>query len=313
MTKVKSIKFYNFTELNGSRATEINVRFYDINGKLILIDFSNLMQTPTSTYCENSEYITTSSSSHSYQIVGNYSYQSFHIGNKNINLNIPHIGYGWCPVTKHATSNDFLKIEFKIPQYISKIEVLHSYSNQYAIDTMDYDIEFNDGITKTYHFKSNGTFSPISTNTMDNFLWNQDTLDSLFTELEFDKSKQIYDSNIGLIETLDTNNFRNIPINSIETLKVLYEKPDNTILNCLISFDKKQTWKTFDGNTWIEISDTSGTNIIVNCMGIEMLNSLDKKKLIQCGFTGNLDFKCVMKTNDVNKTPSITKIYIEYK
>ena len=41
MAKVKSIKFYNFVELNGSSCTTMNVRFYDINGKLILIDFSN--------------------------------------------------------------------------------------------------------------------------------------------------------------------------------------------------------------------------------------------------------------------------------
>ena len=310
MAKVKSVKFYDFVELKESRYTTFNVRFYDINEKLILIDFSNLISS-TDTYSENSEYIVTSYSS--YNNVKNYPYQTFHTANTNINLNLVQLGYAWAPATLHATSNDFLKIEFKFPPYISKIEILASYSNLAAIDTMDYDIEFNDGITKTYHFKSNGIFSTISDSAMGHYSWDQDVLDSLFSELQFDKSKQIYDSNIGLIETLDTNNFRNIPINSIETLKVLYEKPDNTILNCLISFDEKQTWKTFDGNTWITVSDTSGTNIIVNCMGIEMLNSLDKKKLIQGGFTGNLDFKYVMKTNDVNKTPSITKIYIEYK
>ncbi len=152
---------------------------------------------------------------------------------------------------------------------------------------------------------SESIFTQITTNT--------DDIKYLANNYSIPSTIKIYDSKIGYTETLDTNNFRNIPINSIETLKVLYEKPDNTILNCIISFDKKQTWKTFNGNTWIIVSDTSGTNIIVNCMGIEMLNSLDKKKLIQGGFTGNLDFKCVMKTNDVNKTPSVTKIYIEYK
>ena len=124
---------------------------------------------------------------------------------------------------------------------------------------------------------------------------------------------KIYDSKIGYTETLDINNFRNIPVDKFEKLKALYEKSDNTILNCVISFDKKQTWKTFNGNNWIEISDTSGTNMIVNCMGIETLNNLNKSKLIQGGFTGDLDFKIVMKTNDENKTPSVTKIYIEYK
>ena len=46
---------------------------------------------------------------------------------------------------------------------------------------------------------------------------------------------------------------------------------------------------------------------------IKKINELDKSKLIAEGFTGNMDFKIAMRTNDVNKTPSITKIYIEYK
>ena len=257
MAKVKSIKFYNFVELNKSYCTSINARFYDVNGKLILIDFSNPISI-SATYCENSEYIVTSYSS--YDNVVYYPYQSFHTGNKNLNVNLPQLGRVWVPVADHATSDDFLKIEFKFQQYISKIEVLHSYSNVDAIDTMNYDIEYNDGTIKTYNFKSNGTFSPISTSTMNSFSWDQNTLDSLFTELQFDKSKQIYDTKIGYVETLDVNNFRNISINSIESLKVLYEKPLNTILNCIVSFDKKQTWKTFDGSNWNVVSDTSESN-----------------------------------------------------
>ena len=48
-------------------------------------------------------------------------------------------------------------------------------------------------------------------------------------------------------------------------------------------------------------------------MGMNTLNSLDKSKLISGGFVGDLDFKIAMKTNDENETPSVTKIYIEYK
>ena len=124
---------------------------------------------------------------------------------------------------------------------------------------------------------------------------------------------KIYDTKIGYAETLDTNNFRNIPVNSVKRLKSLCINPLNTHLNCLISFDKKQTWKAFNGTNWTTISDISPENIIVNGMEVNGLNSLDKSKLVSGGFTGNLDFKVVMKTNDTNKTPSITKIYIEYK
>ena len=124
---------------------------------------------------------------------------------------------------------------------------------------------------------------------------------------------KIYDSKIGYTETLDTNNFRNIPKDLVKNLKVLYTMPENSTIHCLISFDQKQTWKTFNGTNWIEISDTSPENIILNCMSVGVLNQLDKSKLLAGGFTGDLDFKIAMKTNDENKTPSVTKIYIEYK
>ena len=124
---------------------------------------------------------------------------------------------------------------------------------------------------------------------------------------------KIYDSKIGYTETLETNNFRNIPIDKFEKLKVLYTKPLNTYANCLISFDKKQTWKTFNGTTWTTISDITPENIILNCMDIETLNNLTKQDLVQAGFTGDLDFKVAIKTNNEKVTPSVSKIYIIYK
>ena len=124
---------------------------------------------------------------------------------------------------------------------------------------------------------------------------------------------KIYDLKIGYTETLDTNNFRNIPVDKFKKLKVLCVNPDNTYLNCLISFDKKQTWKTFDGTDWTIISDISPENIILNGMQLKTLDKLDKDKLISGGFTGDLDFKIAMKTNDKTETSSVTKIYIEYK
>ena len=51
----------------------------------------------------------------------------------------------------------------------------------------------------------------------------------------------------------------------------------------------------------------------MNCMDIGVFNTLNKNQLISGGFSGNLDFKIAMKTNDENKTPSVTKIYIEYR
>ena len=124
---------------------------------------------------------------------------------------------------------------------------------------------------------------------------------------------KIYDLNTGLIETLDTNNFKNIPVDKFEKIKVLYTNPDETFLNCLISFDNKVTWKTFNGTNWTTISNITPNEVLMNGMGMKKVNELDKSKLIAGGFTGNMDFLIAMKTNDNTKTPSITKIYIEYK
>ena len=83
-------------------------------------------------------------------------------------------------------------------------------------------------------------------------------------------------------------------------------------INCLISFDQKQTWKTFNGTNWNIISDTTPNNILLNGMDISKVNELDKNKLMAGGFAGDIDFRIAMKTNDNTITPSITKIYILY-
>ena len=152
--------------------------------------------------------------------------------------------------------------------------------------------------------KSRNVFTQVTTN-VDNTKYLADDYDMHITK--------IYDLKAGYTETLDTNNFRNIPVNKFEKLKVLCANPDNTYLNCLISFDKKQTWKAFYGTTWTTISDISPENIILNGMQLKTLDKLDKDKLISGGFTGDLDFKIAMKTNDEKATSSVTKIYIEYK
>ena len=149
------------------------------------------------------------------------------------------------------------------------------------------------------------TFTEITTNADD-----IKSLPNQYKDIPF--TTKIYDLNTGLIETLDTNNFRNIPVNKFEKIKVLYTNPAGTYINCLISFDQKQTWKTFNGTSWSTISDTTPSNILLNGMDISKVNKLDKNKLIAGGFTGDIDFRIAMKTNDNTVTPSIIKIYILY-
>ena len=154
-------------------------------------------------------------------------------------------------------------------------------------------------------FNNRSTFTQVTTNV--------DDVKSLPNQYNIPTIIKIYDLNTGLVETLDTNNFRNIPVDKFEKIKVLYTNPTGTYINCLVSFDQKQTWKTFTGSVWNVVSDTTPSNIQSVGMDISKINELNKDKLIAGGFTGNIDFKITLKTNDDTKTPSITKIYIEYK
>ena len=142
---------------------------------------------------------------------------------------------------------------------------------------------------------------------------NVDNIKSLPDQYNVPTITKIYDLNTGLIETLDTNNFKNIPVDKFEKIKVLYTNPDETSINCLISFDNKATWKAFTGTSWTTVSDITPNNILLNGMSMKKINNFTKEVLVQGGFTGNIDFRIALKTNDDTKTPSITKIYIEYK
>ena len=148
------------------------------------------------------------------------------------------------------------------------------------------------------------TFTKITINT--------DNIKSLSNQCNAAAIK-VYDLNAGLVETLDTNNFRNIPVDKFEKIKILYTNPTDTLIAGLISFDNKTTWKMFTGSIWNVVSDTTPNNILLNGMSMEKINNLTKETLVQGGFTGNINFRIALKTNDDTKTPSITKIYIEYK
>ena len=311
MAKVKSIKFYNLTMFPGFSQGAILANFYDVNKNLIPLDFSKPLSTPTLIYCETSECITTSDSSYGW---GNSTYNSFHTGNFDKTIGLSKIGDFWLPVGGQYNSSNWLKIEFKFPQNFSSIKVCGTIVNYNATKSFSYDVEYEDNSIETYSFEFDYDSSiPIDLETYHAQTYDQDFINSYLRDIDFKKCINIYDTKIGYVETLDTNNFRNIPINTVEKLKSLCANPLNTHLNCLISFDKKQTWKTFDGTDWNIISDISPENIILNGMEVSGLDSLDKNKLISGGFTGDLDFKIAMKTNDKNKTPSIVKIYLEYK
>ena len=312
MATIKSVKCYNFTPISGANSPTFSMQFYDSKGQLVILDFSNPIGNPTTMHCETNECIVTSKGT---IYSDGYSYHAFHTANTNNTLGLKPLGGNncWYLNSNEELNNAWIKIEFRVPIKLSDIKILNSYwGPDYGFDSCDYDVEYANGTIETGHYKSDGQFISIHwTVTYENR--DQNIVDTKFKSIDFNKAISIYDTKIGYVETLNTNNFRNIPIDSIEKLKSLCIRPLNTHLNCLISFDKKQTWKAFDGTNWIVISDISPENIILNGMEVSGLNLLDKKKLISGGFTGDLDFKIAMKTNDTSRTPSVTKIYIEYK
>ena len=310
MKKLKSIKFYNFVTIAG--LITLNVNFFDEYGKLIVMDFSNYLSSATTTKCETDKYLITASSS--YDISYDYLLQAFHTANVNNTLNINSIGHTWIQYPLGQPSSDqFIKFEFKQPTVISNIHIIHSYANTAGFDTCDIDIEYDDGSIITTKFVSSGKLNKYTDSEAYNRSYNQEDYDSQFAFLDgYDKYVKNFTDDIGLVETDNNNCFRNIN-STIKTLKCLYTKPTDTEIKFLISFDKKSTWKMYDGSNWNVVSDTSESNILLNGSDIEVINNLDDATLKAGGFIGDMDFKIALHTNDKFKTPAISKIYVEYK
>lgn len=311
MKKLKSIKFYNFIIITTNYVT-LNVNFFDEYGKLIVMDFSNYLSSTTTTKCETDKYLITASSSldtTDYNLL-----QAFHTANVNNTLNINIIGYTWLQYPAGQPSSDqFIKFEFKQPTVISNIHIIHSYDNLNGFKTCNVDIEYDDGSTITTNFISSGKLNKYTTSEVHNRSYNQEDFDAQFAFLDgYDKYVKNFTDEIGLVETDNNNCFRNIN-STIKTLKCLYTKPTDTEIKFLISFDKKSTWKMYDGSSWNVVSDTSESNILLNGSDIEVINNLDDATLKTGGFIGDMDFKIVLHTNDKFKTPAISKIYVEYE
>ena len=310
MKKLKSIKFYNFVII--AKQITLNVNFFDEYGKLIVMDFSNYLSSTTTTKCETDKYLITASSSldtTDYNLL-----QAFHTANVNNTLNINIIGYTWLQYPAGQPSSDqFIKFEFKQPTIISDIHIIHSYCNDSGFSSCDIDIEYDDGSIITTNFISSGKLNKYTLGQVDSGAYIQEDYDSQFAFLDgYDKYVKNFTGEIGLVETNDNNCFRNINSN-IKTLKCLYTKPTDTEIKFLISFDKKSTWKMYDGSSWNVVSDVSESNILLNGSDIETINNFDDTTLKAGGFIGDMDFKIVLHTNDKFKTPAISKIYVEYE
>ena len=111
----------------------------------------------------------------------------------------------------------------------------------------------------------------------------------------------------GQINTLDWNH--------LNTMSFKEETPLNTSIKYLISFDKKQTWRYFDGTVW---KVSSLKNIEKDGMTKSEIEALTQNDLESAGgfvknFTVNVDFAISLKTSDLNSSPSLDQITINYE
>ena len=315
MKKMKSVKFYNFIALSGAHCITFNANFYDQYNKLIIMNFNDDKSTSIKT--ETDKYLISASSSYTYN-ESDYPVCAFHTSNVNNTLNINPLPYrSWVP-SSMTGYNEFIKFEFKKPTIISNIKIIHSCASNSdgyirGFLSCDVDIEYDDNTLITTNFTSNGKVNKYSTQDIISQNFNQEEFDAQFAFLDgYDKYVKNFTDEIGFVETDNNNCFRNINSN-VKTLKCLYTKPTDTEIKFLISFDKKSTWKMYDGSNWNVINDTSESNILLNGSDIEMINNLDNVTLKAGGFIGDMDFKIALHTNDKFKTPAISKIYVEYK
>ena len=306
MKKVKKIKFYDFTNLNGAGHGGVNVYFYDMYGKLMMIDMSNSSINNT-TYCETDKYIVTANGSYSYS--GHWCRDAFHTGNTYKDGYLQAIGKLWLPPGYLHTNEDFLTFEFKTPIFLSDIKILHTFHSNCGFNTCKYEITYEDDTTYSDEFISDGKFNIYNSTAVNNYSYDQEKYDSQFKSINFNAVRVEFTASIGLIETDDTNCFKNIN-GKIKRLKCLYSKPKNTYIKFLISFDKRNSWKNFDGMNFVDENDISVNNIFKN--GIDIDNfELISDKLINEKFSGDIDFRIILKTDNEFVSPSITRIYLE--
>ena len=185
------------------------------------MDFSNYLSLTTTTKCETDKYLITASSS--YNTTTHNLLQSFHTANVNNTLNINRIGYSWAQSTSgQPLSDQFIKFEFKQPTIISNIHIVHAYDNVNGFKTCNIGIEYDDNSIITKNFDSGGKLNKYTFNEVTSGNYNQEDFDSQFAFLDgYDKCIKNFTDEIALLETKDTNCFRNIK-SDVKSLKCIY-------------------------------------------------------------------------------------------
>ena len=131
-----------------------------------------------------------------------------------------------------------------------------------------------------------------------------DASDNIGTIHEYDLKMQIYNVNkIGIVETTIDTNIQEIQ--TVRSINVDYETPDDTEIRMALSNDNRNTYKIFNGSNWITIDKN---NIVNDGMLPSFVNSLTENNLKSLLDNKSLDAYCTLKTNNQYYTPKIKSI-----
>ena len=189
-----------------------------------------------------------------------------------------------CFFASYEGTSNTLTIEFKTIRPISKIKVctkMHP-SDSAPVATLRV-IDINDNEE-----------SHIINNVSDN----------VGTAHEYDLKTPVYNANkIGIVETTIYTNIQEIQ--TVRSINVDYEMPDDTEIRMALSNDDRNTYKIFDGSNWIVINKN---DIASSGMLPSFVNSLTENDLQPFLNGKNLDAYCTLKTNNQYYTPKIKSI-----
>lgn len=123
---------------------------------------------------------------------------------------------------------------------------------------------------------------------------------------------KVYPTNtVGTIETNDNTQISNIY--QIESIVPTQAVPDNTDIRYLLSFDGRNTYKTYRDGSWVDVDITDTSNIMSLGLTKDEIEKLSTKEL-NLALTENrtLDILIGMVTQDEYSSPSISEVKVSY-
>ena len=253
----------------------LRILFYDHNGNLFE---SGSTISSTDTKAETDNFIVTTSRG-----AGNYPtyYPIYGVSTemyKDINSAC---ASGYC-FRSDYTSDNTTTIEFKTIKPISKIKVcILTHSNS----------------------TSKATLRVIDILNNEESYIIDDTSNAVGTIHEYDLKRMYNINKVGIVETTIDTNIQEIQ--TVRSINVDYEMPDDTEIRMALSNDNRNTYKIFDGSNWIVINKNDITS---SGMLPSFVNSLTENNLKLLLDNKSLDAYCTLKTNNQYLTPKIKNI-----